>query len=99
MNEIADVIIIGGGVQGTSLAFHLAEKGVKPIVLERRFLAAEASGRSSGLVRMHYDVECDARLAWISFQYFRNWESVWGEIVVLLAPGSYNLFARSFLRH
>jgi sarcosine oxidase subunit beta len=74
MNEIADVIIIGGGVQGTSLAFHLAEKGVKPIVLERRFLAAEASGRSSGLVRMHYDVECDARLAWISFQYFRNWE-------------------------
>lgn len=80
MNETADVIIIGGGVQGASLAFHLAEKGVKPLVLERRFLAAEASGRSSGLVRMHYDVELDARLAWLSFQYFRNWgERVGGD--------------------
>ncbi len=74
MNETADIIIIGGGVQGASLAFHLAEKGVKPVLLERRFLAAEASGRSSGLVRMHYDLELDSRLAWVSFQYFRNWE-------------------------
>ncbi len=80
MVETADVIIIGGGVQGASLAFHLAEKGVKPLVLERRFLAAEATGRSSGLVRMHYDFELDARLAWESFQYFRNWgERVGGD--------------------
>lgn len=50
------------------------------MVLERRFVAAEATGRSSGLVRMHYDVELDARLAWISFQYFRNWsERVGGD--------------------
>lgn len=80
MTETADVIIIGGGVQGASLAFHLAEKGVKPLVLERRFLAAEATGRSSGLVRMHYDFELDTRLAWESFQYFRNWgERVGGD--------------------
>jgi sarcosine oxidase, subunit beta len=80
MTETADVIIIGGGVQGASTAFHLAEKGVKPLVLERRFLAAEGSGRSSGLVRMHYDFELDSRLAWISFQYFRNWEERVGGI-------------------
>lgn len=80
MAETADVIIIGGGIQGTSLAFHLAEKRVKPLVLERRFLAAEATGRSSGLVRMHYDLELDSRLAWESFQYFRNWgERVGGD--------------------
>lgn len=74
MKNTADVLIIGGGIQGASLAFHLAQRGVESIVLERRFIAAEATGRSSGLVRMHYDLELESRLAWISFQYFRDWE-------------------------
>jgi sarcosine oxidase subunit beta len=80
MNDTADALIIGAGVHGASLAFHLARRGLKPIVLERRFLAAGATGRSSGLVRMHYDLEPESRLAWASFQYFRNWaEMVGGE--------------------
>lgn len=74
----ADAIIIGGGVIGASLAFHLARRGLKPLVLERRFLAAEATGRSSGLVRMHYDLEAESRLAWASFNYFRNWSEIVG---------------------
>lgn len=74
MSNTTDVIIIGGGVQGASLAFHLAERGVKATVLEKKFVAAGATGRSSGLVRMHYDTEVDSRLAWESFQYFRNWK-------------------------
>lgn len=79
-NHTADVIIIGGGVHGASLAFHLARVGLKPVVIERRFLAAEASGYSSGLVRMHYDLELESQLAWDSFQYFRSWsEMVGGE--------------------
>ena len=76
MNNTADVIIIGGGIQGASLAFHLAQRGVKAAVLEQRFIAAEATGRSSGLVRMHYDLELESKLAWISFQYFRDWEQM-----------------------
>ena len=55
MNQTADALIIGGGIHGCSLAFHLAEKGVKSIVLEKNVIAAGATGRSSGLVRMHYD--------------------------------------------
>jgi sarcosine oxidase subunit beta len=78
MKQTADAIIIGGGIHGASLAFHLAKRGLKPIVLERRFLAAEATGYSSGLVRMHYDLEPEARLAWVSFQYFRNWADMVG---------------------
>jgi sarcosine oxidase subunit beta len=78
MSNTADVLIIGGGVQGASLAFHLARRGVKPIVLEKTFVAAGATGRSSGLVRMHYDTEAAARLAWVSFQYFRNWQEMVG---------------------
>jgi sarcosine oxidase subunit beta len=80
MNETADVLIIGAGVQGASLAYHLAQRGVRATVLEKSFVAAGATGRSSGLVRMHYDTETDARLAWVSFQYFRDWkERVGGE--------------------
>ena len=74
MSSTADVIIIGAGVHGASLAFHLAQRGLKPIVLEKQFVAAGATGRSSGLVRMHYDVRQDTELAWVSFQYFRNWK-------------------------
>ncbi len=78
MANTADMIIIGGGVQGASLAFHLAQRGVKVTVLEKKFVGAGATGRSSGLVRMHYDLEVDSRLAWESFRYFRNWKDLVG---------------------
>ena len=80
MNPTADAIIIGGGIHGASLAFHLSQRGVKTLLLEKSFLASGATGRSSGLVRMHYDLEPESRLAWVSFQYFRDWkEKVGGE--------------------
>jgi sarcosine oxidase subunit beta len=78
MSNTTDVIIIGGGVHGASIAFHLAQRGVKAVVLERNFIGAGATGRSSGLVRMHYDTEADSRLAWESFRYFRNWRDLVG---------------------
>ncbi len=73
MTETADVIIIGAGVQGASLAFHLAERGADVVVLERESIASGATGRSSGFVRMHYDLRSDAELAWASFPYFEDW--------------------------
>src|SRR5512146_2915357 len=80
MTDTADAIIIGAGVQGASLAFHLAERGLRPLVLEKSFVAAGATGRSSGLVRMHYDLPAEAHLAFVSFQYFRDWsQRVGGE--------------------
>jgi sarcosine oxidase subunit beta len=80
MTNFFDAIIIGAGVHGASLAYHLALRGVKPLVLEKSFVAAGATGRSSGLVRMHYDLEPEARLAYLSFSYFRDWsEKVGGQ--------------------
>ena len=73
MVETAEAVIVGAGVHGAALAFHLAEAGLRPLVVERGTAAGGATGRSSGLVRMHYDVEADARLAWISHGYFANW--------------------------
>src|SRR5689334_8895052 len=74
MTESFDVIVVGAGVQGASVAFHLARRRARVLVLERASVAAGATGRSSGFVRMHYDLESDARLAWESFPYFRNWQ-------------------------
>jgi len=48
----ADVVIIGGGIMGTSIAFHLAEAGVKNIVLvERCELGTGSSAKPLGGVR------------------------------------------------
>ena len=80
MVETADVVIIGAGVHGASTAFHLAQRGARVIVLERSAAASGATGRSSGLVRMHYDLAAESALAWRSFDYFVNWaERVGGD--------------------
>jgi sarcosine oxidase, subunit beta len=80
MADTADVIVIGAGVQGSSLAFHLASRGVSVIVVERATVAAGATGRSSGLVRVYYDLLAEARLAWAAQAWFREWgERVGGE--------------------
>ncbi len=73
MAETADVVIIGAGVHGASTAFHLAQRGARVIVLEREAAASGATGRSSGLVRMHYDLAIESEMAWLSFDYFTNW--------------------------
>jgi sarcosine oxidase subunit beta len=75
MSETADVIVIGAGVQGASLAFHLASRGASVTVLERSTAGAGATGRSSGLVRVYYDLLAEARLAWASYQWFADWEA------------------------
>ena len=69
----ADVVVVGAGVQGASLAFQLAKRGVRVAVVERSGVAAGATGRSSGFVRMHYDLAVEAALAWASFPYFTSW--------------------------
>jgi sarcosine oxidase, subunit beta len=79
MLETADVVIIGAGVNGASLAYHLALAGVHHIIiLEKRVAAAGATGLSSGLVRMHYTNEVEARLAHASFHYFQHWADIIG---------------------
>ncbi|MEX0788563.1 MAG: FAD-dependent oxidoreductase [Anaerolineales bacterium] len=77
-NNTADVLIIGAGVHGASLAHALSRRGARVILLERRHTASGATGRSSGLVRMHYDLEVEAQLAWESFGMFRRWQELIG---------------------
>lgn len=75
----ADVVVVGAGVNGASTAFHLAKAGAgRVVVLDRRHLAAGASGKSGALVRMHYTNEPETRLAFESLKYFQNWGDLVG---------------------
>ena len=93
MTQTADVVVIGGGVNGASIAYALASKGVKATLVEKGALASGASGRSSALVRMHYTNEEDARLAWASFPVFAHWSELMGGPPVFTRTGFVNVVA------
>jgi sarcosine oxidase, subunit beta len=94
MTETADVVVVGGGVNGVSIAYALAARGVPRVVLcEKAALASGASGFSSALVRMHYTNEWDARLAFASFPVFRNWTEIMGGPSVFTHTGFVNVVA------
>ena len=74
----AEAVIIGGGVMGASILHSLATRGMtSALLLERDVLGSGSTGRSSSAIRMHYSTEVHARMAWASFQVFRDF----GEIV------------------
>jgi len=78
MTKSADIIIVGAGVQGATLAFELTKRGAGVLILEKDTIASGGTGKSCGLVRMHYDLESDAQLAWTSFRYFEHWDDMVG---------------------
>jgi glycine/D-amino acid oxidase-like deaminating enzyme len=70
----ADAVVVGGGVHGASVAYHLARRGARRVVLlERKFLASGPTGRSSALVRRFYAMEFLTRTANASADVFRHW--------------------------
>ena len=75
----ADVVVIGGGVTGASIAFHLAGLGVRRIVvLERRFLASGGTGRSVGILRQLYPTPETTAMVRRSLAVFQRFADVVG---------------------
>ncbi|MBI3979774.1 MAG: FAD-binding oxidoreductase [Chloroflexi bacterium] len=87
--------MIGGGVHGTATMYHLARKGLKVALVERKHLGAGASGKSSALVRMHYTVPEEAQLAWESWKYFYHWDEIVGGDCGFVRVGFARLTSRS----
>lgn len=77
----ADAVIIGGGVTGVSIAFHLTGAGVRRVViLERRFLGAGGTGRSVGIIRQLYPTRETSQMVLRSLGVFEHFaEAVGGE--------------------
>src|ERR1041385_4854711 len=96
MTQVADVVVIGGGVHGVSIAHALAARGVKVTLVEKGERAGGGRGRSSALVRMHYTNEWDARLAWASFPISRNWPELMGGPPVFTHTGFVNVVSPAY---
>jgi sarcosine oxidase subunit beta len=77
--QTADVIVIGGGVEGLSAAWALAERGAGDVlVLERGHLCSGGTVKSSGIVRCHYGVPSLAKMAWLGVQVFERATELFG---------------------
>lgn len=74
----AEVVVIGGGVNGVSTAYQLARRGVDVVLLERRQLGAGATGKSGALVRAHYSNPVEAKLTLESLRIFGAWDAAVG---------------------
>jgi len=93
----ADVVVVGGGANGTSTAFHLTRLGVRNVVLlERHWLAAGATGKSGSLVRMHYTNEHESRLAFESLKVFQGFHAEVGGDCGFEPVGFVQLVGRSY---
>ena len=77
--ETAEVVVVGAGAMGCSIAFHLAKAGVRSVaVLDKGGICSGMTYRSGALVRLHYTNEHEARVALCAYRYFHHWAELVG---------------------
>ncbi|MCX5743620.1 MAG: FAD-binding oxidoreductase [Proteobacteria bacterium] len=90
-----EIAIVGGGVVGLSIAYHLAKRGLTDVVVvERGYLAEGASGRNGGGVRQQWATEMNIRLMQDSVELCRRFAVELG-VNVWFRQGGYLFLARS----
>jgi sarcosine oxidase subunit beta len=72
MKNKADVVIIGGGINGCSLAYRLAKKGMDVAVVEKRYLASGATGACGAGIRQQWSTKENVTLAIRSVKIFKK---------------------------
>ncbi len=77
----ADVVVIGGGIAGTSTAYWLAtETELSTVLIEKRAIASGSTGDSSAILRHHYgNRPVYSRMAWWSHEFYRSFEDRTGQ--------------------
>jgi sarcosine oxidase subunit beta len=92
----AEVAVVGAGVTGLSIAWHLRRRDVAVIVLERAGIAAGASGVQPGGVRQQWGTAVNCRLAQESLDFYRRaTELLDGPIELRFTPCGYLFLAHS----
>jgi sarcosine oxidase subunit beta len=77
--KTASVLIIGAGVIGTSIAFHLAKQGCNDVVvLEKNNIGSGSTEKCTGGIRQQFSLEADIRLSTESVEFFSRFESETG---------------------
>jgi sarcosine oxidase, subunit beta len=79
MEKTADVVIVGGGVVGASIAYHLAlKKAGRIILLEKGQMGEGSTGRCVGGVRTQFSTEINIRLSLESLKTFERFKEEFG---------------------
>src|SRR5712692_5733399 len=80
MPETADVVIVGSGIVGSSVAYHLAEQGcTNVLVIEREAHQGKGStGKSMGGVRAQFSTPVNIQMSRYSIDFFAQFDEVVG---------------------
>ncbi|MDZ7671684.1 MAG: FAD-binding oxidoreductase [Halanaerobiales bacterium] len=97
MKNNAEIVIIGGGVIGASIAYSLADKGIKDIVvLEKNYIASGSTGSCGAGIRQQWGTEMNCLLSKRSMEIFENMNDILGtKKDIELKQGGYLLLAYS----
>jgi len=88
----AQVVIIGGGVIGSSIAYHLTQLGWKDVVLlERKQLTCGTTWHAAGLLTTLRDTEAQTKLAKYTQDLYRRLEGETGQATGIINCGSIQL--------
>jgi sarcosine oxidase subunit beta len=83
----AECVIVGGGVVGCSLAYHLARAGMRPVLLERGELGAGSTARGAGGVRQQFSTAVNVRVSRMSRAMLERFEEETGATAALRQIG------------
>lgn len=73
MTETADIVIIGAGIVGCSIAYHLAVQGAgRVVVAEKDLICSGSTGKSAGGIRQQFATEVNVRLSIESLKMFHR---------------------------
>src|SRR5437763_12340222 len=90
MTKTADILIIGAGVMGASIAHSLSRQGGsgnRVVLLERQALCNGTTGRSGAIVRQHYSNDFTIRMAKDSLRIFQHFDDLIGGDCGFLTTG------------
>ena len=81
MKRTAEVVIIGGGVIGLSIAYHLARRGVKDIVVVEKepMVGTGSTGRCAGGFRHQFSTDINIQLSLLSIEKLQHFEEELGQ--------------------
>ena len=79
MVKTAEVVIIGGGVVGCSIAYHLARRGMRDVVvLERETVGSGTTSKAAGGIRTQFSTETEIRFSQESQRVFESFKDEFG---------------------
>jgi sarcosine oxidase, subunit beta len=98
LTEKADFLIVGGGVIGASIAYHLTSMGKFKVILCEQTLSAfnGSTKMSGGLIRMHHTNPYQAKLAWQSYQVYNHWPEIIGGDCGFKKTGFYLIVSKEY---